>query len=55
MPSEPSRLTQAADLATFLHRRRSATVETNPKQEKAISRIWAHVEGWIAYQLTTCP
>ena len=55
VPSEHSRLIQAADLVTFLHHRRSAIVETNPKQEKAISRIWGHVEERIAHQFTTCP
>ena len=55
MPSERSRLIEAADLVMFLHHRRPAIVETSPKQEKAILKIWGHVEGRIAHQFPTCP
>jgi Protein of unknown function (DUF3800) len=54
-PSRHSRLIQAADLVTFLHRRRSTIVETNVKQAQAIDRLWGHVTGRIRHQLISCP
>ena len=40
VPSHHSRLVQAADLVTFLHRRRKTLPSTHPGQHQAIERIW---------------
>lgn len=55
VPSQHSRLVQAADLVAFLHRRRMTVKETNPKQAAAIERIWGHVAGRVDHQLTWLP
>jgi hypothetical protein len=55
VPSQHSRLIQAADLVTFLHRRRSTVVETNPKQAQVIDRIWGHVAGRVKHEWLTQP
>jgi hypothetical protein len=55
VPSEHSRLIQAADLVTFLHRRRQTIRETNPKQEAAVERLWGYVQPRVYHQLTTYP
>jgi hypothetical protein len=54
-PSRHSRLIQAADLVTFLHRRRTTITETNPRQAQAIDRLWGHVAGRVRHQLVSCP
>jgi hypothetical protein len=55
VPSQHSRLIQAADLVAFLRRRRTTVVETNPKQAQAIERLWGHVAGRVKHQLLTQP
>jgi hypothetical protein len=54
-PSHHSRLIQAADLVTFLHRRRATITETNAKQAQAIDRLWSHVQGRVRHQLISRP
>lgn len=46
-PSKHSRLLQAADLATFMHRRRAMGVETDPRAIEASDRLWSHVAGSV--------
>ena len=43
-PSHASRLVQAADLVTFLHRRISTITETDPRAGRANARLWSWVE-----------
>ncbi|MBI9115736.1 DUF3800 domain-containing protein [Sanguibacter suaedae] len=42
-PSKHSRLLQAADLVTFMHRRRNMAVDTDPRAIATSDRIWASV------------
>lgn len=55
VPSQHSRLIQAADLVTFLHRRRKTIPETNPKQAQAIERLWSHVADRVEHELLSQP
>lgn len=55
VPSQHSRLVQAADLVAFLHRRRMTVQETNAKQAAAIQRVWGHVAHRIHHDLTWQP
>jgi hypothetical protein len=55
VPSQHSRLIQAADLVTFLHRRRCTIKETDPRQAQALERIWSHVQARIRHQFISCP
>lgn len=54
-PSKFSRLLQAADLVTFMHKRRQASIETDVRQEKAIARMWTHVEPAVVHDWTWRP
>jgi hypothetical protein len=54
-PSQHSRLLQAADLVTFLYRRRSTIKETDPRQAAAIGRIWGHVEHQVRHEWLYVP
>lgn len=55
VPSQHSRLVQAADLVAFLHRRRMTVKETNAKQAAAIDRIWGHVADRVHHSLICQP
>jgi hypothetical protein len=55
VPSQHSRLIQAADLVTFLHRRWATVIETNPKQAETIQRLWGHVASGVRHQLLSQP
>lgn len=50
VPSQHSRLVQAADLVAFLHRRRTTISESNPKATAAMARIWGHVAGRVEHE-----
>jgi Protein of unknown function (DUF3800) len=54
-PSKHSRLIQAADLVTFLHRRRTTVVESDPRQRQALERLWSHVAPRVRHELLTRP
>jgi hypothetical protein len=54
-PSKHSRLLQAADLVAFMHHRRSAVIETDARQVRAIERMWVHVEPCIKHRWTWEP
>jgi hypothetical protein len=49
-PSHSTRLLQAADVATFLYRRRAAHIETDPRAEKEWARLYAIMEPIISRQ-----
>lgn len=49
-PSHSTRLLQAADLATFLYRRRTAHNETDPRAEREWARLYRILEPAIARQ-----
>lgn len=49
-PSHSSRLLQAADFATFIHRRRRTHVEGDPRAEAAWARLYAVLEPRIVRQ-----
>ncbi|MBW0254854.1 DUF3800 domain-containing protein [Cellulomonas sp. PS-H5] len=49
-PSHHSRLLQAADLVTFLYRRRSAHVESDERARAANDLIWSHVEPAVEHE-----
>lgn len=42
-PSSASRLLQAADLATYLYRRRNGHEETDPRAEREWDRLWERI------------
>lgn len=48
-PSHSTRLLQAADVATFLYRRRAAHTETDPRSEQAFARLYAILQPNIAH------
>lgn len=50
VPSQHSRLVQAADLVAFLHRRRTTIKEPNPRATAAVERIWGHVAGRVQHE-----
>ncbi|WHP16018.1 DUF3800 domain-containing protein [Cellulomonas sp. ES6] len=50
-PSEHSRLLQAADLVTFLHRRRCTHAEADPRAQRANDEIWGRVAPAIVHEL----
>lgn len=50
-PSQHSRLLQAADLVTFLHRRRRTHREPDARAQAANERIWSHVAGAVVHDL----
>lgn len=50
-PSNHSRLLQAADLVTFLHRRRSTHPERDARAQTANDLIWAGVEPAVEHAL----
>jgi hypothetical protein len=50
-PSYHSRLLQAADLVTFMHRRRCTHTERDARAQVANDAIWAHVEPAIFHEL----
>lgn len=54
-PSKHSRLLQAADLVAFMHHRRSAMVESDIRQSRAIEQMWAHVEPCVKRRWTWEP
>lgn len=54
-PSHHSRLLQAADLVTFLHRRRSTHEEGDPRAQAANDLIWAHVEPVVLHEWCWLP
>lgn len=54
-PSHHSRLLQAVDLVTFLHRRRSTVQEPDPRASEVNDRIWAHIENSIEHCWTWVP
>ncbi|ANY06187.1 DUF3800 domain-containing protein [Pseudonocardia sp. HH130630-07] len=49
-PSHSSRLLQAADLATFVHRRRTTHEETDPRAEASWARLYALLQPQIVRQ-----
>ncbi len=49
-PSRHSRLLQAADLVTFMHRRRCAHTETDGRAQKANAGIWATVAAAVEHE-----
>lgn len=55
VPSHHSRLIQAADLVTFMHRRRLTVTESNPRAQRAIERVWSHLRPCIRHEFTTQP
>lgn len=54
-PSTHSRLLQAADLVTFIHRRRRTIKESDRRQAAAIERIWSHVECRVRHEWLHVP
>ncbi len=50
-PSHHSRLLQAADLVTFMHRRRVTHLETDARAQVANDRIWAHIAPVVEHSL----
>lgn len=50
-PSNHSRLLQAADLVTYIHRRRCTHVEPDARAQRANDAIWARVAPVVAHQL----
>ncbi|WP_369371084.1 DUF3800 domain-containing protein [Promicromonospora sp. Populi] len=54
-PSKHSRLLQAADLVAFMHHRRSAIVESDARQARAIEQMWVHVEPCVKRRWTWEP
>ena len=48
-PSHFSRLLQAADLVTFMHRRRCTVTKTDPRAQRANDLIWAGIEPAIEH------
>jgi len=54
-PSKHSRLLQAADLVTFIHRRRKCHVESDPRAQAAISRMWGHISEAVKVERTWEP
>lgn len=49
-PSHHSRLLQAADLVTFLHRRRHTRVESDERARAANELIWSHVAPVVEHE-----
>lgn len=49
-PSHSSRLLQAADVATFIYRRRATHIETDPRSEAAWARLYRLLEPRIVRQ-----
>lgn len=54
-PSSHSRLIQAADLVTFLHRRRRTITETDQRQAQTLDKIWGHLRFNIEHELFSVP
>ncbi len=50
-PSNHSRLLQAADLVTFMHRRRCTHTEADARAQGANDAIWAHIAPSIIHEL----
>ncbi|UZN03620.1 DUF3800 domain-containing protein [Cellulomonas sp. S1-8] len=50
-PSNHSRLLQAADLVTFMHRRRCTHTEPDARAQAANDAIWSHVAPVISHEL----
>lgn len=48
-PSEHSRLLQAIDLVTFVHRRREAVSERDERARLALARMWSRVEPSVRF------
>lgn len=50
-PSHHSRLLQAADLVTFLHRRRATHPERDARAQAANDAIWSHITPVVDHEL----
>lgn len=50
VPSDASRLVQAADLIVFLKRRRHADLDTDPRATRANERLWQRIQPRIVHE-----
>lgn len=55
VPSHASRLLQAADLVAYMHRRRQAHADTDPRALETKERLWKPIEDRIRFERLWVP